>query len=94
MSQFKVIEVIDGDTFEVSPGWSWNRSEGYRVRPTGYDAPELGSLAGAEAKDKLIKLILDKNIDLGTAYKIDRGRIVCDVFFNGRKLAAYFPEYQ
>lgn len=94
MSQFKVIEVIDGDTFDVSPGWTWNGQSGSRVRPTGYDAPESGTQAGQQAKRKLENLILNKYVELGTAYKIDRGRLVCDVYFEGKNLANYFPEYQ
>jgi hypothetical protein len=28
MPDFKVVQVIDGDTFDVSPGWQWERQEG------------------------------------------------------------------
>ena len=94
MSTFTVTTIIDGDTFEVTPNWQWNGETGTRVRPTGYDAPELGSYGGQVAKDKLSNLILGKKVDLREAHKIDRGRLVCDVFFNGRNLADYFPEYQ
>lgn len=41
MPVFTVVAVIDGDTFDVSTNWIWNGQSGYRVRPTGYDAPEL-----------------------------------------------------
>jgi len=53
MSAFTVSAIIDGDTFEVSPQWKWNGETGTRVRPTGYDAPELHSYGGQAAKDKL-----------------------------------------
>ncbi len=43
MHTFKVTEIIDGDTFAVSPQWKWNGTSGDRVRPTGYDAPEKGT---------------------------------------------------
>ena len=33
-------------------------------------------------------------VNIAKAYKIDRGRLVCDVYFNGRNLADYFTEYQ
>jgi len=94
MAEFKVINVIDGDTFEVSPGWRWNGKEGTYVRPTGYDAPELHEYGGQAAKEKLSKLILGKQVELGAAYKVDRGRLVCDVYFNGRNLADFFPNYK
>ncbi len=94
MSAFTVTAIIDGDTFEVSPQWKWNGETGTRVRPTGYDAPELYAYGGQAAKDKLSRLILREEVDLRTAYKVDRGRLVCDVYFRGKNLADYFPEYQ
>lgn len=94
MSEFRVIGIIDGDTFEVSPGWQWKGQSGTRVRPTGYDAPELYTSEGIRAKGKLSSLILNKTVNLGNAYKVDRGRLVCDVYFNGRNLADYFHQYQ
>lgn len=90
MALFTVKQVIDGDTFEVSPGWKWQQQTGGRVRPTGYDAPEMNTMAGKMAKDKLARMILGKQIELGSAYKVDRGRLVCDVYFNGKKLEEYF----
>jgi len=94
MSVFTVTAIIDGDTFEVTPRWKWNGDTGTRVRPTGYDATELYVYGGQAAKDKLSNLILGKEVDLRTAHKIDRGRLVCDVYYQGRNLADYFPEYQ
>lgn len=94
MSLFKAIPIIDGDTFEVASHWNWSRETGSRVRPKGYDAPELSTFAGRAAKEKLSQLVYGRQIELRTAYKIDRGRLVCDVYFNGRNLADYFPEYQ
>ncbi|HEC17120.1 MAG TPA: hypothetical protein ENI99_11205 [Sedimenticola sp.] len=57
MTQFTVSVVIDGDTFEVANGWKWNGQTGSRVRPTGYDAPEIDTVAGQQAKQKLARLI-------------------------------------
>ena len=94
MSAFTVTVIIDGDTFEVSPQWKWNGETGTRVRPTGYDAPELHAYGGQAAKDKLSRLILREEVDLRTGYKVDRGRLVCDVYYRGKNLADYFPEYQ
>jgi endonuclease YncB( thermonuclease family) len=94
MATFKVTSIVDGDTFDVSPGWSWRGESGSRVRPTGYDAPEIYASGGDTAKAKLERLVLGKQVELGTAYKVDRGRLVCDVYLNGKNLADYFPEYQ
>jgi len=94
MAEFKVVNIIDGDTFEVSPLWRWSGQTGSHVRPTGYDAPEMTTLGGHLAKDKLANLINGESVILGSAYRIDRGRLVCDVFFKGRNLADYFPKYK
>ena len=94
MSKFRVNSGIDGDTFDVTPQWNWNGQTGTRVRPTEFNAPELNAYGGQAAKEKLARLILGQEIQLGTAYRVDRGRLVCEVSFRGRKLADYFPEYQ
>ena len=94
MADFTVTHVLDGDTFDVSPTWNWKGESGSRVRPTGYDAPELNQFGGEAARLKLRSLILNKKVALGNAYRVDRGRIVCDVTHGGRSLADYFPEYR
>ena len=94
MEKFTVTQVIDGDTFDVTPKWKWNNQIGERVRPTGYDAPELNEQEGIATKQKLERLIKGKRVELGKVASIDRGRLVCDVYFNGRNLSHYFPEYQ
>jgi endonuclease YncB( thermonuclease family) len=94
MAQFNVGSIIDGDTFDVKSGWQWNGQSGTRVRPTGYNAPELHEFGGQAAKDKLTRLILGKTVELRKAHRVDRGRLVSDVYFQGRNLADYFPEYQ
>lgn len=94
MATFTVTHVIDGDTFEVFPAWRWNGRTGTRVRPTGYDAPELHEPGGQAAKQKLSNLILNKQVELGNAYRVDHDRLVCDVYFQGRNLADYFPGYR
>jgi len=94
MPAFSVTSIIDGDTFEVSPQWKWNGATGTRVRPRGYDAPELNAYGGKAAKEKLLKLIHGQEVELRTAYRVDRGRLVCKVFFKNRNLADYFSEFQ
>lgn len=94
MEKFTVTSIIDGDTFEVSPHWKWQGQTGNRVRPAGYDAPEVFQFGGASATDKLARLILHKKVELGTAHRVDRGRLVCEVYFQGRNLADYFRQYR
>lgn len=93
MALFMVKQIIDGDTFEVNPGWKWQQQTGERIRPTGYAAPEMNTMAGQTAKARLARMIIGKQVELGSAYRIDRGRLVCDVYFNGKKLEEYFPRY-
>jgi endonuclease YncB( thermonuclease family) len=94
MAGFRVTQVVDGDTFDVTPDWQWSGQTGSRVRPTGYDAPEIDAPGGQVAKAKLERLILGKQVELGAGSKVDRGRLVCDVLLNGKDLADYFPEYR
>jgi endonuclease YncB( thermonuclease family) len=93
MATFRVTNIVDGDTFDVTPNWTWKGKSGNRVRPTGYDTPEEGQQGFEQARNKLFSLIYNKEVELGTAYRVDRARLVCDVFLNGRNLASYFPEY-
>ena len=94
MARFKVSAIIDGDTFEVSGGWKWNGETGTRVRPANYDAPELDTRTGLQAKEDLSKLILGEQVELDSVQTIDHGCLVCDVFYDGHKLADYFMTYR
>ena len=94
MPAFTVTSIIDGDTFEVSPQWKWNGTTGTRVRPAGYDAPELHAYGGQASKNKLTQLINGQQVELRKAYKVDRSRLVCEVYFRNVNLADYFPAYQ
>ena len=94
MAFFTVTQIIDGDTFDVSPGWVWNGQTGTRVRPTGYDTPEIGAPFSALATARLRQLIGGKTVELRNGKTIDRGRLVCDVIVNGRSLSAYFSRYR
>ena len=94
MATFKVTEVIDGDTFKVSPNWKWDERTGDTVRPAGYDAPEEGKPGYQEAKAKLQGLILREAVELKNAVSVTYGRLLCEVYVNGKNLADSFPEYQ
>ena len=59
---YTVIKVIDGDTFEVSSNWKWNDQTGSIVRVSGYDTPEEDEPGYRTAKEKLTKLILNKEV--------------------------------
>ena len=93
MSLHTVTNVVDDDTFDVSPGVYWSGKNYTRIRPTGFNSPELKSHAGLVAKAALEKLILDKQIEIRDKHTESYGRLVCDVYFQGRNLASYFPRY-
>jgi endonuclease YncB( thermonuclease family) len=89
-----VINVVDGDTFEVDPHWSFRGQSGSHVRPAGYDAPEEGEPGYEEATEKLRDLIDGQIVELTNLTDIDRGRLVCDVLLDGVNIAEHFPEYR
>jgi len=91
---FKVKNVTDGDTFTVSPNWKWNGESGDIVRANGYNTPEQGQLGYEAAKTKLKNLIEGKEVELKRAINLTYGRLLCDVYYNGKNLKDYFPEYQ
>lgn len=71
------------------------RKKGDTIRPTGYNTPEKGKPGYEQAKQKLKDLILGKTVDIRSAKTVDQwGRLVADVYYNGKNLADYFPEYK
>ena len=95
MAKFTVKEIYDGDTFSVAGGWKWGSKSGEIVRPLGYDTPEKGESGHEQAKEKLTTLIQGKVVDIPKATSIDDyGRLLADVYYEGRNLADYFPEYK
>lgn len=95
MADFTVKEVVDGDTFSVVGGWKWDGKRGEYVRPLGYNTPEQGKPGYQDAKVKLRNLIEGKQVSIPKATSIDDyGRLLSDVYFNGKNLADYFLEYK
>lgn len=92
--EFTVVEISDGDTFTIDPGWIWGDKQGDRVRPVGFDTPEKGEKGYEAAKNKLKKLLLGKTVKLSNPIKLTYGRLLCTVLLDGKDLKDYFPEYQ
>ena len=63
----------------ISPGYDFIGLEG-----------EKGEPGHIEAKNKLTRLILNKQVMLKNSVDFDRGRLVCDVFVDGKNLADFF----
>jgi len=95
MADFTVTEVVDGDTFKVKNGWKWNEKKGDTVRPTGYNTPERGEPGYEKAKQKLKALILGKTVNIRNTKTVDKwGRLVAEVYCNGKNLADFFNIYR
>ena len=95
---FKVVEVIDGNTFRIYPGWKIRGKEGDIVGINGCNAPKQGQLGCQAAKEKLEKLILDNHIELKKPVKITYGkfpygRLLSDVYLDEESLV-FFLEHQ
>ncbi len=75
---FKVLEVIDGDTFKIKSG-----NEERRVRLMGVNTPEAGKCLSLEAKEKLSNLVLSKDVALENQFTDPYGRIMANVYLNG-----------
>ncbi len=90
----KVKEVITGDIFKISPEWVFDNKTGDTVLISGYKHPEQVSPGDNSAKDRLTELISGKEVELRDMVMITRGRLLCDVYFKGKNIADYFPEYK
>lgn len=77
LQSYKVLEVIDGDTFKIQNG-----PEERRVRLMGINTPEVGKCGSNEATKKLTELVLNKNVTLTDQFNDPYGRIMANVFVN------------
>jgi micrococcal nuclease len=95
MAMFTVSKIIDGDTFKVKGAWNWDGRRGDTIRAAGYDTPEKDEPGYEEAKQKLKELILNQSVEVKNPQTIDKwDRLVADVYYKGKNLADYFPEYK
>jgi endonuclease YncB( thermonuclease family) len=92
-NEFKVTEIIDGDTFRITPGWKWNGKTGTAIRPMGYDTPKKGEPGFNITTTKLKELLLNKEVELKNPIKLSYDRLLCDVYFENKNLADFFPKY-
>ena len=93
METFTVVAVRDGNTFEVSPDWEFGDERGNLVQAKGYTAPKSGKTAMA-FEQRLSGLIHNKKVDLESPDGVERGRLVCDVYYQGINLSEHFSEYR
>lgn len=93
METFKVVAVIDGNTFEVSPKWEFGDETGDLVQVKGYTAPKSGKGAMA-VEQKLSGLIHNKKVELGSPDGVQDNKLVCEVYYRGVNIAEYLSAYQ
>ena len=80
-----VTQIIDGDTFAITPHWKWNGARGNKIRVSGFNAPEYGQPGSQEAKNRLGRILLGKLVEV---FPIDLSydRLLCDVYVGGQNL--------
>ena len=93
MESFTVEAVVDGNTLIISPSWKLDNETGDTIRATGYNPPKSGS-EGMKAEQKLSIMVQNKQIELAEPKGVERGKLICDVYFNGINIADHFPEYK
>jgi endonuclease YncB( thermonuclease family) len=74
-----VIHVTDGDTLRIRPLGSNNKSDSFRIRIDGIDAPESCQLYGAQSTAALKKLLISKQVTVTSKRFDDYGRDVAKV---------------
>jgi len=81
----EVIDVIDGDTFDLNVThvdddneYEYNDIE--RIRIADIDAPELNGESGDRALEELEDVILDESIRCDIHARDRYGRLICDVY--------------
>lgn len=104
MSDFKVVEIIDGDILKLSPGWIWklaNRKimRGQTIKIIGIRLPRERANEFNFAVEKLKKLLLNNNISIKNTVILPQDQaksaeIGGRVLLNDVDIANYFPEYK
>ena len=80
----KVVEVINGDTFKVTPVWrSDGQTEGDTVKFMRKGSADAGT---DEAKTSLEGIILGKEVELTNPKDATEEHLVCNVMINGKDI--------
>ena len=82
-----VTEVINGDTFKVSPRWhSTGNEEGDTIKINGFTNPDESKAGSVDAKQTLESIILNKSVELRNPIKATQGQLMCDVAMDGKNI--------
>lgn len=83
LAQGRVVKVTDADTITILG----SDEKRYKIRLQGIDAPEKKQNYGADCKDKLTAMVLNRRVDV-EAYKTDRyKRVVAKVMVDDKDMA-------
>jgi len=93
MSPFTVSSINDTEKFRVVYGWKCGDKKGLFIRPAGYSAPRRGMPGYEPAMKKLYSLILGKEVQIGEVVEISSGTMTAKIYYRGKELKHYFPEY-
>jgi len=92
---FRVIEILEGDTFKVFPNWSWHKESGNIVKIYDYESPEKGESRYEIAKKRLKNLIQNKKVEIKDPKDIDKNKIlIADIYYKGKNLIHYLSGKQ
>ena len=93
MSPFTVNSIKDAEKFRVVYGWKCGEKKGIFIKPAGYRAPGRGMPGYESAMKKLYSLILGKEVQVGEVVAITSDTMTAKIFYRGKELKYYFPEY-
>jgi hypothetical protein len=87
MSKVAITGVIDGETLVCTPSWEFGDESGNRIRPVGYEAPDVDDARAALIAALLTARVEGKTVDLVDPVKVDGGWLLCTVLVDGIDLA-------
>lgn len=93
MSPFTVNSIRNNDRLRVVYGWKCGNKKGVFIKPAGYRLPGRGMPGYESAMKKLYALILGKEVQVGEVVEISSDTMTAKVYYRGRELKYYFPEF-
>ena len=97
MNTWSILNIINGNTIQVKPAWTWNNVTGDKVRINGYTiySQSLPAQAADDiAKGRLNTLLAGKSFILSNPTHIENDTIYCDIYLNGINIVNYFPDFK
>ena len=75
---FRVISIIDGNSFQINKGWKWNGKLYRLIKIKGYNLSKNDPIS----KARLNNLLLHKEVELGYPESLEYGRLICSVYID------------